>query len=344
MSYAINQYPSFIFDNSKTFLFIYFIISLLNFAISIPFYSYYSLGKYFFVGIFISQALSFLLLYFGYLNGNLQFELYAVVRIFQSFLPVLLLAIIYLASTEISAMEYLWILLFIYLVIPLSAIFRNLLKSSLPIRKGMEIPDQVSIFVNFGKNSYLVQLYRSLHLNLDFMILGFVVSPTSVSEYAIALTLAMTPQLYLASKQVSAQSDARDASSREKTRRKAQNTIIKNIYISVTLLLAETVLFLSFHRYVFKEDISHVLLLVAILAPAYMIDGCGAYVGNLLIGLGDNREYASIQLRGFILNLTLLSFGIGFLGMVGAAIASLISYSYLLFLSLRVLDVIKSKK
>jgi O-antigen/teichoic acid export membrane protein len=203
---------------------------------------------------------------------------------------------------------------------------------------------QAHEFLYFGKNTYFVQLYRSLHLNLDFLILGFIVSPKSFTEYSLAVTLAMTPQIYLASKQVSAQTLARDTRSLDSIVLNVRSTIKKNIFVSISFLLIEVVLFVLFHEYVFEESINNILLLLIILAPAYLIDVSSAYIGNLLIGLGQSVDYSALQLRGFVLNLIFLTIGIIFCGMIGAAIASLLSYSYVFYVSMQLLDAIKLKK
>jgi O-antigen/teichoic acid export membrane protein len=169
------------------------------------------------------------------------------------------------------------------------------------------------------------------------MILGFIVTSTSLAEYSIALTLAMTPQLYIASKQISAQTDARDSTSIMLSIANARNIITKNIYISTGFLALEILFLFLFHNFIFKEDITNVLVLTLILAPASLVDSSGALFGNLLIGFNQNKIYSKIQFQGFILNLLLIIIGVRFFGAYGAAIASLVSYSFILLSTVRVL-------
>ena len=344
IAYSLNQYPNFIFDKSKVFYLICLLIFSMNFAISMIFYLNYSEGKYVLIGVMIVQILSFLLLFYGFLNGNLNVNVYAILRISQSLIPVLYLFGAFLFEFEMSAKKYLSTLIFIYSMTTLFALFKIAMKPSLKLRMRNRVSVQAHEFLYFGKNTYFVQLYRSLHLNLDFLILGFIVSPKSFTEYSLAVTLAMTPQIYLASKQVSAQTLARDTRSLDSIVLNVRSTIKKNIFVSISFLLIEVVLFVLFHEYVFEESINNILLLLIILAPAYLIDVSSAYIGNLLIGLGQSVDYSALQLRGFVLNLIFLTIGIIFCGMIGAAIASLLSYSYVFYVSMQLLDAIKLKK
>lgn len=344
IAYSLNQYPNFIFDKSKVFYLICLLIFSMNFAISMIFYLNYSEGKYALIGVMIVQILSFLLLFYSFLNGNLNLNIYAILRISQSLIPVLYLFGAFLFEFEMSANNYLFSLIFIYSITTLFALFKIAMKPSLRLRMHKKVSVQVHEFLYFGKNTYFVQLYRSLHLNLDFLILGFIVSPKSFTEYSLAVTLAMTPQIYLASKQVSAQTLARDTRSRDSIVLNVRSTIKTNIFVSIFFLFTEVVLFVLFHDYVFEESINNILLLLIILAPAYLIDVSSAYIGNLLIGLGQSEDYSALQLRGFVLNLMFLSIGIIFFGMIGAAIASLLSYSYVFYVSIQLLGAIKLKK
>jgi len=337
MSYALNQYPWYISKRFKPFIIIYFIIALINLIISSVYFKSYSNGSYFLAGILLAQSLGFLLLYFGYLNGNLETKLYAIVRIAQSVVPVAFLIFYFMSKAQLSSIKYLWIIIIVYY----SLITIALLKSVRNLRSQTRAYKQSSIdtfeFTNFAKNSYFIQLYRSLHLNLDFMILGFIVTSTSLAEYSIALTLAMTPQLYIASKQISAQTDARDSTSIMLSIANARDVITKNIYISTSFLALEILFLFLFHNFIFKEDITNILILTLILAPASLVDSSGALFGNLLIGFNQNKIYSTIQFQGFILNLLLIIIGVRFFGAYGAAIASLVSYSFILLSTVRVL-------
>jgi O-antigen/teichoic acid export membrane protein len=337
MSYALNQYPWYISKRFKPFIIIYFIIALINLIISSVYFKSYSNGSYFLAGILLAQSLGFLLLYFGFLNGNLETKLYAIVRIAQNVVPVTFLIFYFMSNAQLSSIKYLWIIILVYY----SLITIALLKSVRNLRSQTRAYNQSSIdtfeFTNFAKNSYFIQLYRSLHLNLDFMILGFIVTSTSLAEYSIALTLAMTPQLYIASKQISAQTDARDSTSIMLSIANARDMITKNIYISTGFLALEILFLFLFHNFIFKEDITNVLVLTLILAPASLVDSSGALFGNLLIGFNQNKIYSKIQFQGFILNLLLIIIGVRFFGAYGAAIASLVSYSFILLSTVRVL-------
>jgi O-antigen/teichoic acid export membrane protein len=337
ISYALNQYPMFINEKFKALISIYFVISLINLIFSSVYFKNYSKGKYFLVGILLAQSLGFLLLYYGYLNGNLENKIYAAIRIVQSIVPILFLTAYYLSEAQISPIEYLWIVFIIYCSIIIISFIKNARNIYTQNKVSKQKSMDTSEFINFGKNSYLIQIYRCLHLNLDFMILGFIITSASLAEYSIALSLALAPQIYIASKQISAQTNARDSIFMAEAISKARSVVIRNVFISISFLACEMLIIYYFHNFIFEEDITNILILLLILAPASTVDSSGALFGNLLIGFNKNKIYSKIQFHGFILNLLLILFGVGLFGVYGAAIASLISYSFVLLSTIRAL-------
>jgi O-antigen/teichoic acid export membrane protein len=187
-------------------------------------------------------------------------------------------------------------------------------------------------FFIFGLQTFPALAIRSFHLNLDLLLLGFLLSPTKLSEYAICITIGGLSSLplfiYSADKQVRFKNmSLRDGRSLIRKRVFGQFLPI-SIGWSVFIFLFA---YFSNGDFIFSISTNAMVILILIML-ANIVDGVVLFYSSLAISNGFNNQNTRIQAIGFFVNIFAMILLVPhFLG-IGAAAASIVSYAYCLVL------------
>ena len=329
LAFSINQFPKYVMFHRQNILRIIAIVLSLNGVIAIIYFHFFRESNFLIAGIAYSLALLISMNIYSFLNGKQESKNYSILRVMQSLFPLILVATCQIFSVQLESRRFLYIMV-IFLSVSSSISLIVSLKRNNKVHEYENEVTPTLKFLKFALHSYPFQLYRGLHLNLDFMILGFILDGKDLAEYSLAITLAVTPQIYLVSQSVSIQSIARRDKKYLTLKKVARNIFVRNFCYSSLILFLEIIFFSLFHESFFKGNISTIFTLLVILVPACLIDATNSFLGSAIIGLDKGKMLSKIQAKGFLLNALLLFIVIGKFGILGAASASLFSYSYVL--------------
>jgi O-antigen/teichoic acid export membrane protein len=185
-------------------------------------------------------------------------------------------------------------------------------------------------FFIFGLQTFPAMAIRSFHLSLDLLLLGFLLSPTKLSEYAICITIGGLSSLPLFIYSIDKQVRFKDMSLRD-----GRSLIIKRVFgqflpISIGWsFLIFSFAYFSNGDFIFSISTNAMIILI-LLMLANIVDGVVLFYSTLAISNGFNNQNTRIQASGFFVNIIAMVLLVPhFLG-IGAAVASLVSYSYCL--------------
>lgn len=178
--------------------------------------------------------------------------------------------------------------------------------------------------MSYARRSYVQTITGYLELRQDLILLGVLTSATGVGIYSIAVSIAEV--LFYAPQAIAAALAAR--SFQEGASEGAELTALITRLLTVLLLLTSIPLLLVARVLVvtlFGEPFAEAALVIQILVPAIAIWGISSQPGAYLASHGT--LFPKLSVATLILNLGLNILLIPELGILGAAIAALISYT-----------------
>ena len=178
--------------------------------------------------------------------------------------------------------------------------------------------------ISYAGRSYVQTIMGYLELRQDLILLGVLTSATSVGIYSIGVSIAEV--LFYAPQAIAAALAAR--AFQEGASEGAKLTALITRLLSVLLLVASVALILAARTLVvtiFGEPFAEAALVIQILVPAIAIWGIAAQSSVYLASHGT--LFPKLSVATLILNLGLNILLIPELGILGAAVATLISYT-----------------
>lgn len=255
----------------------------------------------------------------------------------RSFTPIILsicLSLISMFSLHLFSKSFEIVLLIAILnAVVIISRFKELISYSVgeknsSLRQQVFTKSEILDFFEFGLKSFPAVAIRSFHLSLDLLLLGLLMNPRELSEYAICITVGGISSLPMFVVSTDKQVIFKKISLID-----GRLLIYKRFFcqlLPISLFWSAIVFFvvLATNGDLFFSISRNAMLILIILIFANLIDGIVLIYSLLAISNGFNSESTRIQSAGFIINLVAMIILVPkFLGL-GAAIASLLSYTF----------------
>jgi O-antigen/teichoic acid export membrane protein len=180
--------------------------------------------------------------------------------------------------------------------------------------------------LNYGLKTYASSLMAQANLRLDQMIMTFVISPTQLGLYVVAVAVSSLVNPVYAAVAVVVLPRVTRASSRllggKEAIRHLQYIFLGGVPLTVALCIATPWLL----PLLFGDDYQLSILPAQILLVAAFFQGCVITLGNSLRGLGCPEKPAISEGIGLLITIVLLYTLLPIWGILGAAVASLTAY------------------
>lgn len=257
------------------------------------------------------------------LQGLEEFKAWNLFRFIPSSLWLIIWAYVwYSGKTGIELITGIHLLLMYCLIFPLQAIVIRKLQP--PLRPRMS---KFSDLVNYGIPTTFTTFPQLMNYQLDQLVMAAFLGSDKLGFYAVAVSwgIIFTPLLQAIGQIVF----PRLAFLNDDSRR--VELICSAVHLSVLIGTLLVILVLPITPIsiilIFGRDYSEAVAPAMILIPASMVRSMNFVLGDILRGLGKPKLPMYSEVAGFISTLALLSFLLPLLGLIGAAIASIVSYS-----------------
>ena len=330
---SIQNNPSFLISHRKS-LFKFLIVTIVVQSISIFLYSNSTLHSRLLAICAVLLGITNLLLL---MISNYEIAVEETKKLFytRTFTPlVLTFCLFFAAILNLDALSKLINVVVLIVSLNLIMIFWKFISFNPASMQHQELQkDEITEYFMFGLQTFPALAIRSFHLTLDLLLLGFILSPLKLSEYAICITIGSLSSLpifiYATDKQVLFKKITLSEGRSLITSRVFRQFLPISICWSTLLFV---IVYLNNGDFFFSIS-TNALLILAILMFANIVDGVVLIFSLLAISNGQHRLNTRIQINGFLINIVMMIVLVpNFLGM-GAAVASLISYTFCLFQS-----------
>lgn len=244
----------------------------------------------------------------------------------QPLLILLVLIFLFIVGTKISIDSYfIAIFLSFGLVLLLSFIFlkRNLKASSVSSQNFFLL---IKEMFRLGILNQLAHIFQLLSFRMSYYWLGQVYTEAEVGIFSNGTSL--IESVWLVSRSISLVQYSRivNMSDKQEAQTLTLNLSKLSLVISFIILLPMVFLPSSFYEFIFGDGFGEVRLVVQALAPGALFLNLNIIISHYFSGIGKYHLNSIASFAGLIIAIPLFSFMIPNYGILGAGIASSISY------------------